>query len=207
MTQKCVTDEQYGQLRRRVDELVRRTDEGTLLFDVVMAALQNVIRGKFGNAAVSALLDSLGTVQVSSTGKFLANQHFTTNSKEVKITAIGDNFKENFLCKVEDPQRKITLRISKLKKNSLDKPILDELGSKYDTTLASIWELLKKQPNVEFGKLLTNGSANIFYVYNVKGVPWAVSVRWHGAGWFVGAISVEDLREWGGGDQVFSCNS
>src|SRR3989344_5324097 len=84
MTQKCVTDEQYGQLRRRVDELVRRTDEGTLLFDVVMAALQNVIRGKFGNAAVSALLDSLGTVQVSSTGKFLANQHFTTNKKKKK---------------------------------------------------------------------------------------------------------------------------
>ena len=47
MTRKCVTDDQYGQLQRRLDEVARRVDEGTLPFDSVMRALQSFIEGKF----------------------------------------------------------------------------------------------------------------------------------------------------------------
>ena len=158
-------------------------------------------------AAISSLLEEVGIVNLPSTGKFLASDHFTTNSKEVKIAWIGENFQNNFLGKVEDPQGKTTLRISKFKKNSLDQPILDELGSKAETTLANIWELLKKQPNGQSGKLLTNGYVNIFYVRDAKGVLWAVGVHWSSGGWHVFACSVGHPHEWRGGHQVFSCNS
>ena len=47
MTRKRVTDDQYGQLQRRMDEVARRVDEGTLPFDLTMRALQSFIEGKF----------------------------------------------------------------------------------------------------------------------------------------------------------------
>ncbi len=158
-------------------------------------------------ASISALLEEVGIVSLPATGKFITSYHFATGNKEVKIACVWDNFQNNFLSKVENPQGKTTLRISKLKKNSLDASILAELGSKAETTLANIWELLKKQTNGESGKLLTNGYANIFYVRDSKGVLWAVRVRWHGDGWCVNAYSVGDPRGWFEGFQVFSRNS
>jgi len=46
MTRRCVDDEQYGQLSRRVDELKRRVDEKALDFDVNMQLLQQMIEGQ-----------------------------------------------------------------------------------------------------------------------------------------------------------------
>lgn len=43
MTRRCVTDEQYGNLWRRVTELVRRVDEGTIPYNPIMDGLQNLI--------------------------------------------------------------------------------------------------------------------------------------------------------------------
>lgn len=52
MTRKiCVADAEYGQFRRRVDELVRRVDEGTLEMIPVMDGVQALIEGRFGAAA------------------------------------------------------------------------------------------------------------------------------------------------------------
>lgn len=52
MTHKCVTDEQYGQLHRRTNELIRRVDEGTLFFDKTMSDLQRLIEGRASLAFV-----------------------------------------------------------------------------------------------------------------------------------------------------------
>ena len=49
MTRKCVTDDQYGQLQRRLGEVARRVDEGTLLLDATMDALQMLIEGRSEN--------------------------------------------------------------------------------------------------------------------------------------------------------------
>ncbi len=46
MTRKSVTDEQYGQLSRRLKEVARRTEEGTLPFGQVMDALQAIIEDR-----------------------------------------------------------------------------------------------------------------------------------------------------------------
>lgn len=40
---KCLPDEQYGKLSRRVKELMRRIDEGTLDFDLAMTNIQQLI--------------------------------------------------------------------------------------------------------------------------------------------------------------------
>lgn len=152
------------------------------------------------------LLDFIRTVRVAATSKFIAKDHFAADSQEVKLAWIGNNFKQWFLAKVEEPQAEVTLRYHQLKKNSLDAPILAELRGKAETTLASIWEFLKKQPNGEPGKLLTNGYVNIFYVRDSVTVLRAVLVRWYSDGWRVGAGSVEGLREWFEGYRVFSGN-
>lgn len=48
MTRKCVTDDEYGRLKRRLEEVSRRIDEGTIPFERTMAALQVVLEGKLG---------------------------------------------------------------------------------------------------------------------------------------------------------------
>ncbi len=158
-------------------------------------------------ARISDLLSPVTTVKIPATGKFFASDHFTTNIKAVKFAWFGDNFKQHFLHKEEAPQGEVELKVSQLKKDSLDKPILTELGDKAETNLTSIWELLEKQPNGEQGILLTNGYANIFYVRDSKGVLWAVGVYWDGDGWGVDADSVEIPFEWFVGFLIFSRNS
>ncbi len=46
MTRKSVTDEQYGRLQRRLGELARRVDEGSVEYDSTMSALQLLVEGK-----------------------------------------------------------------------------------------------------------------------------------------------------------------
>ncbi len=197
-----------------LDELhVLGTQKGKPLISGLVKELVKMTRGVID----SELLSLVGTVKVAGSGKFYASDHFTTNIKAVKLAWIGDNFKQHFLNKVEEPQGEVELRVSQLKKASLDKPILQELGlpacpargqgDKAETTLANIWQLLTKQPNGESGTLLTNGYANIFYVRDAKGVLWAVGAYWYSGGWRVDAYSVESPDEWHGGDQVFSRNS
>lgn len=53
MTRKCVTDEQYGNLNRRLDEVKRRVDEGTLPYDQTMSALQAFIEQRFGGRSLT----------------------------------------------------------------------------------------------------------------------------------------------------------
>ena len=52
MTRKNVPDDQYGQLCRRLGEVARRVDEGSIPFDATMRSLQLIVER--GNIAVSA---------------------------------------------------------------------------------------------------------------------------------------------------------
>ncbi len=47
MTRRCVTDEQYGLFCRKLGEVVRRVDEGTLPLEPTLTALQAVVEGEF----------------------------------------------------------------------------------------------------------------------------------------------------------------
>lgn len=127
----------------------------------------------------------------------------------MKISWLGDNFKKNFLDKVEEVVAETTLNYHKLKKSSRDILIINELGGedKAETTLAEMFFQMKKQASGESGVLLTNDYANIFYIRDINGVLWAVYCRWDVVGWYVFADSVEATDDWNAGGQVFSRSS
>lgn len=156
------------------------------------------------------LLEPISTVAIPATTKpFVAKDKFKLKIEGEICFYLGDNFTEWFLGKTEDPITEQVLRYAKLRKSSLDTPIIAELGgkAKAETTLTEMFSLMKKQGNGKSGVLLNNGYANIFYIKDQKGVLRAVGARWYGGGWDVRAGSVEDPGRWGGGYQVFSRNS
>ncbi len=158
-----------------------------------------------------ALLRFIGEVNIpATTEKFVTRDKFVADTGKnvpVKISYLGNNFRNWFLDKTEDPMAETTLRYAELTESSVDGPILAELGNTAETTLAEIFQLMLNQPNGEDGVLLTNGYANIFYVRDVNGELRAVGVGWGGGGWCVHASSVANPDEWGDGSRVFSCNS
>ena len=164
----------------------------------------------------TSILELVSTVGVAATtSKLVAKEKFVVNTKRnapVKISYLGDNFTAWFLNgdgKTEDPISEQTLRYHKLRKSSVDGPIIEELGgeAKAETTLSEMFSLMEKQKHGEDGVLLNNGYANIFYIRDNAGVLRAVDVDWFGVGWFVHAISVEFPYGWFDGGQVFSRNS
>jgi hypothetical protein len=190
--------------------------------DVSVEALINKLGGIEGAKAFlrdtveivrTKILDMLGTTTTSATTvKFIAKDKFRKDSKEVKFYGIWDNFTNWFLAgngKIEEPLGEQELRYGNLTKDSVDGPIIQELGgeAKAETTLTELYELLKKQTNGEDGDLLTNGCANIFYIRDTSGVLRAVCVSWRVVGWFVNACSVEHPDVWDAGLRVFSRNS
>lgn len=151
------------------------------------------------------LLTSVTTTSMSAITKFSAKQTFGAKKPAITLWYLGDTFKEKMLGKVEHDISATTLTAQALTRDSLDAPILAELGDRAEIFLAHVWDLLTKQANGESGILLTNGYANIFYVRGTDGNLWAVSAHWHaGCGWRVDAHSVERPSGWYAGGQVFS---
>ncbi len=162
------------------------------------------------------LLELVSTVIVPATsGQFVAKEKFvrgTGHKAKVKISYLGNDFTEWFLSgdgKTEGSITETTLCYAKLRKASVDTPIINELGGeeKSETTLTEMFSLMEKQKDGESGALLNNGWANIFYIRDQNGVLRTVGVFWRGAGWFVRAFPVEYPDRWLGGNQVFSRNS
>lgn len=153
---------------------------------------------------VSEFLEEVDIVNLPSTGKFVVSDHFTITSKAVKIADVSAHFINNFFSKVEEPKNEVILRRNKTKKAFWGEQISGELGDKAETTLADIWELLKKQPNGESGKLCVNGM-NIFFVRsNVRRGLIMVFLYLDIGGWYIFDSSVYSPNEWGEGIQVFS---
>lgn len=129
MTRRCVTDEQYGLLWRRLGEVARRTDEGTLNFDQVMDSLQRVVerRGYQGDNNFFRLIsdeplivDAVGGLKVIADAKDVfayidsdfRNWHVdepgaaTTEAKAVVYEMIRNgNFAELFGSINRDPRK------------------------------------------------------------------------------------------------------
>ncbi len=148
-------------------------------------------------AAVQRLLEPISVTTVNAVKEFIAKNCFQVgNSTGVTVASVRDNFKQHFLNKVERDVASATLKSFRLKKASLDPPIITELGSGHETALAHLWELLTKQPNGEVGPLRTSWWINIFYIRDTEGTLWAVGVDWHDGGWNVNAFSVEHPFRW-----------
>ena len=158
----------------------------------------------------SGLLEVVTTISLPPTPKFVAIDNFKVNTARrapVKISYLSDNFTTRFLAgegKTEEPADAVELTVRKLLKNSLDKPITDELGDKTETTLAQFYEALRLQRGGKKGALLTDGWWNIFYIRDAEGTLWAVNAVWGGGGWSLNADSVAGPGSWFRGDQVVS---
>lgn len=153
------------------------------------------------------LLETIGTHLVpATTSPFVAKEKFTLKKDGGICSYLHPDFSSWLLGKTEDAKGETTLRFARLTKDSLDKPILAELGDTAETTLSDIFALMEKQSKGENGVLLTNGWANIFYVRDAK-VLRAVHVRWDVVGWRVYAPSVGRPLRWLAGYRLFSRNS
>ncbi len=162
----------------------------------------------------SDLLEPIAKVSLPAVEGFSTKDMLTVGTHAgVKIGWNGDNFKKYFVSlnrtgKLEIDVLAQKLRVHKLRKNSLDGPIITQLGgeSVVETNLGTMFELMKKQGTGQAGDLLVNGYANIFYIRDDNGTLWAVSCRWFAdlGGWYVEASSLTDPREWDAGIQVFS---
>ncbi len=156
------------------------------------------------------------TIETPAVEEFRAIDHFRITpdkdrkTAEVVIGYIGDNFRNAFLQgdgKIEENIPAGKLQINKLRRASVDGPIIAELGCEAlaETTLAEMFHAMKLQGRGQKGALLTNGCANIFYVRDTEGNLWAVCCYWDSAyeDWRVGAYSITAPRQWRADSQVF----
>ena len=176
------------ELHRKIQQVLRRSNGAT---DVA------------ASKPTSALLQLVTTAQTPAVEAFSAKEKFAIGTQDgVKIAWHGDNFKMHFLgkCELDVPAR--DLRVHKLLKKSLDAPIIAELGGEElaETSLATMFEVLKKQGLGQRGTLLTDGYANIFYIEDDTGTLWAVYALWDDDGWRLFADSVTNPLSW---NQVF----
>lgn len=166
----------------------------------------------------SALLDPLKTVvEFSGVNCFKVHEHLKTTSQnergntELIIDFLSDTVRDNFLGKIEENVPSSRLRAYRLKKGSVDGPIIAELGGEkaVETTVAEMVELMRRHGRGQSSILLTNGYSNIFYIRDAKGILWAVDCYWDSGygSWFVGANLVADPGEWHAGSQVFARDS
>jgi len=186
------------------------TENGRVAFTRALELFVRCYQGSVVEA--NKILEFISTVTtLATTTKFVAKDKFVININPntlVKISYLGDNFTNWFLSgdgKTEDPISEQTLRYHKLRKSSVDGPIITELGGeeKSETTLTEMFSLMEKQKNVEDDVLLNNGYANIFYIRDQNGVLRTVDVRWYDDGWYVSTHSVEDQNRWDSGYHVF----
>jgi hypothetical protein len=157
------------------------------------------------------LLELATTVAVQGARHFDAQEHLKADGPKatVKIAFVWDAFAVNLLPKVERGVPAARLRVHRLTRGSADAQIITELSGAHETYLADLQAMLGGQPNGEEGPLLTNGSANIFYIRAHDGSLWAVYAHWFvgRAGWYINAYSVENpgrQNRWNGGRQIVS---
>lgn len=173
--------------------------------------LQNGIEGRFAREASSPLLKPIGTIAVPAVKQFSAQKSFVVDTSAeaiVRISYISDRFRTLFGNKIETNVPARMLRYAKLTKASADDAIRHEIGMAYEETkLAHVFALMQLQPKGEYGALLADGRANIYYVYDSNGALRAVDVDWYGGGWRVYADLVALPYVWSAGKRVFSRNS
>lgn len=165
--------------------------------------------GAIGRLIDSALLEPIAMVSYPAVGAFSSKEKLAIGTQDgVVIGWLGDNFKKHFLGKNEVGVPAQQLRVHRLRKNSVDGPIIKELGGEeiVETNLATMFEAMKKQCSGQTGDLLVNGYANIFYVRDAAGTLWAVYCDWRSDPryWCVEAYPITYPRGWSAGRQVFS---
>ncbi len=143
-------------------------------------------------------------VRPTTTSSFVAKDHFIGGPFYLEKL-----FSERFLGKVEGPQGAAIICCHRLLQSLFDSDIVVGLGGheKAETTLTDIFWLTQQQKKGELGTLLTDGSANIFYVRDIRGFLGPVHVRWIVGKWDLRANQTDHPQEHYHRLQVFSRKS
>jgi hypothetical protein len=195
----------------QLTELHEQARGGQVTKENLQAFLRNpdkILTDKIPTDTLSILVPIDIVITVRPT-ELVACDKFKMNG-DVRIYRLWSEFEQWFLGKVEKLAEvaKTTLSCTVLLKHAVDEEIITALGgeAKAETSLAEIWDLLQKQPNGERGVLLTDSSANIFYVKDRDEVLRTVNVYWGNSGWRVVAGLIGDPAGWLPGGQVIFRN-
>ncbi|MEK7113990.1 MAG: hypothetical protein AAB850_00365 [Patescibacteria group bacterium] len=208
-----MSEQQIPQLAEAI--VTHQRHLGNLSSDDAQWAIQNTVAaiGLFVDAVknrtmteVKKLLEFLFSFNAKAVEKFVAKEKFiegkTTDG--VSVSWLGENFKKNFLGKIERNVKAAELKVQKLLETATDLPqedepgIIPELVGKHRTFLAHFFQLLAhKQQTKDYSWL-------VGYICDENGVLWTVGAYWFVDGWVVGADSVVRPSRWSAGDQVLS---
>ena len=140
---------------------------------------------------------------------FAVSESFTRSNSKVKFGYIDEKLVKLFGKSQEDvPAAEIAVNTLLLSKH--DPEIMVALGpqsqSRRFIKLGQFYQLIEAQGHGQEGPLLVNGYANIAYILDENGAPWAVRALWRPVfgDWIVDVVSVADLFEWSAGCQVLS---
>lgn len=161
--------------------------------------------------APKATLLHIGTVDIPSLQmfRFQPRMLFCMNLREpvvVRIADVSSSFRQYFFSALASrvaPSSQLDFF------NLMDRlpvgNIIEEVGGEgaAATTLQAIWYLLCQQGNGEFGRLLTNGMFNYFFVKDHRRKLRVVCLIYRGEGWHISAFNSTSTHEWYRGDRVF----
>lgn len=148
---------------------------------------------------VKKLLKFLRTVSFDAIPEFVVAEKYREGETVdgIRVAWLGQNFKANFLKKIERAVPALEMREHELVERSRDPAIIVELGGEeqVETFLAHFWEFLKTADK----KLW-----HVRYIRDVNGVLWAVCGDWSGDGLYVGASPLDYPNGWRVGRRFLS---
>lgn len=153
--------------------------------------------GGQGKVVFDTILAFVRTVRIAAQPAITTSEEYF---KEAGIYSMGGNFKNfkaQFLGLEVQATDEAELAVHRLEQDSLDKPIMAELGDRAEISVSQFCAFLAA--NRESTEWF------IFYLKGENGKSWAVGAGWYsGGGWSVDADSVTDPDGWGRGSQVVS---
>jgi hypothetical protein len=176
---------------------------------------QNTLKESFGEAAIQAPIPNVKTIQLIDSvfipplQTLNVKKCFSTDKKEAIANFYHWGNYNDWLYEKSGQVENLPgfmLYIYQTIKNTTDREILGQTGGALlsEAELAQAWAyLIAKQPNAEYGKLITNGYANISHVKLNDGAAVAVGAYWPSAGdeW---GLRAHELDSWYDGCLVFS---
>ncbi len=138
--------------------------------------------------------------------RFITSESFTKSNTKVKFGYIDEKIVKIFGKSQDVPAGELAMNT--LLESTHDPEIMVALGpqSKRFIKLGQVYQLIEEQGHGQAGPLLVNGYANIAYILDENGAPWAVYAYWYPdcGDWDVNVYSVASLSEWRAGCQVLS---
>lgn len=138
-------------------------------------------------------------------GEFVLDQCFTKANPKVKFWYIDERLPKLFgKTSGQTPIGQLATHTLLEPKHNPD--ILGAImpHAKRFIHISQFYRLIEAQGQGQEGPLLVSGYANIAYIIDENGAPWAVDADWDGGGWGVSVGSVAHRGGWDAGGRVLS---